>query len=100
MYRQAERAEGAGAGPGRGDGWEDWDEAAEEAALETVRRKVEDMQRDVVAAALRAAAEGRDPWAAAELAPPDGAGGAGEASTGASGRVSQTASGLNFEHRP
>ena len=83
-YARLARAEGADRRAGRGDGWDDWGEEPDEAAFEAVRRKVENMQRDAVAAALRAAAEGRDPWAAAELAPPEGMDGDGGASTGAS----------------
>ena len=71
-YARLARAEG-GAGAGRQDaeGEPDWDDAAE---LEAVRRKVEDMRRGSVEIALRAAAEGRDPWAAAQVPRPDWAG--------------------------
>lgn len=70
-YARLARAEG-GAGAGRWEGPDpDDDDAAE---LEAVRRKVEDMRRGSVEAALRAAAEGRDPWAAAQVPRPDWAG--------------------------
>lgn len=71
-YARLARAEG-GAGAGRQDaeGEPDWDDAAE---LKTVRRKVEDMRCGSVEVALRAAAEGRDPWAAAQVPRPDWAG--------------------------
>ena len=69
-YARLARAEG-GAGAGRWEGPDPDDDAAE---LEAVRRRVEDMRRGSVEVALRAAAEGRDPWAAAQVPRPDWAG--------------------------
>lgn len=71
LARAGAASAAAAAGTGRWDGEPDYDDAAE---LEAVRRKVEDMRRGSVEAALRAAAEGRDPWAAAQVPRPDWAG--------------------------